>query len=156
MNKFVFLFIILLLSICLPFFIYTSKFMEGYTNYNLAGAQGEYPNAQTEVLVQNTYPAIGKNKISNNTAYDIWWHLPVFKLGSYDQITNNIRYPNNPDVGTCMPASMCGALYHEKFIKTNYVKPLPPLDPNKGTRVGYFDTDYNLLPFRNNMSNILY
>ena len=52
--------------------------------------------------------------MSNLTSADMWWHYPTFKLGSYDQITNNIRYPNNPDVGRCTPASVCGALYHEK------------------------------------------
>ena len=50
---------------------------------------GNFPSAQTEVLVQDTYPAIGKNQISDNMASDIWWHYPIFTLGSYKQITNN-------------------------------------------------------------------
>jgi len=99
---------------------------------------------------------IDKNQISDKTAYDMWWHYPVFKLGSYDQITNNIRYPPNPDEGTCLPASMCGALYHDKIIGSNYVKQLPPVNPDCGNRIGYFDTDINLQPFRTNVTNILY
>jgi hypothetical protein len=55
-----------------------------------------------------------------------------------------------------MPASMCGALYHDKKLKSNYIEPLPPLNPDCGTRVGYFDTNENLLPFRTDMQNILY
>jgi hypothetical protein len=55
-----------------------------------------------------------------------------------------------------MPDSMCGALYHERQLKSNYIKPLPPLNPNCGTRVGYFDTYINLLPFRTDTQNILY
>jgi hypothetical protein len=159
MKQVVLLFIILVLALGIPFFLKnfeTFKKFEGYTNYTLDQANGPYPSAQTEVLVQDTYPAIGKNEISNNNANDIWWHYPIFELGSYKQITNNIRYPNNPDEGTCMPASMCGALYHEKQLKSNYVEPLPPVNPDCGTRVGYFDTDVNLLPFRTNMQNILY
>jgi hypothetical protein len=159
MKQVVLLFIILVLALGIPFFLKnfeTFKKFEGYTNYTLDQANGTYPSAQTEVLLQDTYPAIGKNEISNNTANDIWWHYPIFELGSYKQITNNIRYPNNPDEGTCMPASMCGALYHEKQLKSNYVEPLPPVNPDCGTRVGYFDTDVNLLPFRTNMQNILY
>ena len=159
MKQVVLLFIILVLALGIPFFLKnfeTFKKFEGYTNYTLDQANGSYPSAQTEVLVQDTYPAIGKNEISNNTANDIWWHYPIFELGSYKQITNNIRYPNNPDEGTCMPASMCGALYHEKQLKSNYVEPLPPVNPECGTRIGYFDTDVNLLPFRTNMQNILY
>ena len=156
----IFLILILILAIGLPYFLKTSnslQMIENFSNYTLNNAMGKVPDSQTEVLVQDTYPAIGKNKLSNNGANDIWFHYPVFEVGSYDQITNNIRYPDNPDEGTCMPASMCGALYKEKHIGNNYVEPLPPLNPNcPGTRVGYFDTGVNLLPFRNDMSNILY
>ena len=156
MNQTVFLFLILVLAIGLPLFLKLNNSIEGYSNYSLAGAMGNFPNAQTEVLVQDTYPPIGKNEISNDTASDIWWHYPTFKVGSYDQITNNIRYPDNPDVGTCTPASMCGALYHDKKIGSNYIEQLPPVKPDTGTRIGYFTTDENLLPFRTDLPNILY
>ena len=156
MNQIVFLFLILVLAIGLPLFLKLNNSIEGYSNYSLAGAMGDFPNAQTEVLVQDTYPLIGKNVISNETASDMWWHYPTFKLGSYDQITNNIRYPNNPDVGRCTPASICGSLYHEKKTGSNYIEQLPPVDPKLGTRIGYFTTDENLLPFRTDTPNILY
>ena len=157
MNQILFLVLIIVLAIGLPLFFKFSSTFEGYSNYTLDQAFGYFPQAQSEVLVQNTYPAIGKNELSDNTASDIWWHYPIFKLGSYDQITNNIRYPHNPDQGTCMPASICGALYNDKFIKSNYVEPLPPVNPKcDGPRVGYFNTDVNLLPFRTDIANILY
>jgi len=159
MNQIIFLLLILVLAIGLPLFMKIPYTIEGYSNYSLAGAMGNFPDAQKEVLVQDTYPPIGKNQISDDTANDIWWHYPTFEVGSYDQITNNIRYPNNPDNGTCIPASMCGALYHEKKTGNNYITPLPPLNPDFGTRVGYFDTKLQLvdsLPYRTNMQNILY
>uniref|UniRef100_A0A6C0ESA7 Uncharacterized protein n=1 Tax=viral metagenome TaxID=1070528 RepID=A0A6C0ESA7_9ZZZZ len=159
MNEIIFLILILILAIGLPIFFKISKsmkLMEGYSNYTLAGAIGNLPNAESDVLVQDTFPITHINGISNDTSNKIWWHYPIFKVGSYSQITNNIRYPNNPDEGTCMPASMCGALYKEIHNKSNYVKPLPPIDPNSGTRVGYFSTLVNLLPFRTNIPNILY
>ena len=162
MNKILLLFIILLLSISIPLFCYGRNFksLEGYSNYNLENAMGDVPSSETQVLVQDAYPPIGKNQISNETSNDMWWHYPTFQLGSYDQVTNNIRYPNNPDVGRCMPGSMCGALYHEKKnMPSNYVTPLPPVNPDCGTRVGYFTTDEQLidsLPFRTNLQNILY
>ena len=168
MNNHIFLILILILSLGLPLFynmFKSIKMLENYQNYDLnssmniqslGGSEEKYPFPQTDILVEDIYPPIGKNGISNNSASNIWWHYPIFQLGSYDQITNNIRYSNNPDVGTCMPASMCGALYKEKQLKTNYVKPLPPINPNCGTRVGYFDTNINLLPFRTDMQNILY
>ena len=159
MNQIVFLFLILVLAIGLPLFFKIKesfKKREAYENYTLDGAMGGFPSAQTDLLVQDFYPRINRYGISNNNSSDIWWHFPTFKLGSYAQITNNIRYPNNPDEGTCMPASMCGALYHEKQLKTNYIKPLPPVNPNCGTRVGYFTTNKNLMPFRTDVPNILY
>jgi hypothetical protein len=86
----------------------------------------------------------------------MWWHYPIFEVGSYKQITNNLRYPNNPDTGRCMPAELCGTLYKEKQLKSNYIEPLPPVDPRSGTRVGYFTTNINMLPFRTDEPNILY
>ena len=162
MNKILILFIILFLSLAIPLFFNGINFksLEGYSNYNLENAMGDVPCAETQVLVQDAYPPIGKNQISNETSNDMWWHYPTFKLGSYAQVTNNIRYPNNPDIGRCMPGSMCGALYHEKpGMPSNYVNPLPPVNPEAGTRVGYFTTDEQLidsLPFRTNLQNILY
>jgi hypothetical protein len=159
MNKPVFLLILTILAIGLPIIFNFSNMLEGYSNYELNQSIGVFPNSQTEILVQDTYPVIGKNEISSNTSNDIWWHYPIFELGSYKQITNNIKYPNNPDEGTCMPASMCGALYHKKSLGTNKIEPLPPISPDCGTRVGYFTTDIQLvdsLPYMNNTSNILY
>lgn len=159
MKPQIFLILIIILALGLPLIFNFQNIYENFTNYSLDQAMGNFPDAQTRVLVQDTYPPIGKNKLSNETSSDMWWHYPIFTLGSYDQITNNIRYSNNPDIGRCTPGSMCGALYHEKKLESNYVKPLPPVNPNCGTRVGYFTTDEQLvdsLPFRTDIQNILY
>lgn len=159
MNQIVFLLLLIILAIVLPLVFNFSNIYEGFSNYSLDQATGKFPDAQTKVLVQDTYPPIGKNQISDDNASDIWWHYPIFKLGSYAQITNNIRYPDTPDEGTCMPASMCGALYYSKKTGDNYVKPLPPINPDCGTRVGYFTTNEQVitsLPYRTDMQNILY
>jgi len=140
MNQKVFLLLLIILAIGMPFIFNLSYFTEGFSNYSLDQASGNFPHAQTDVLVQDTYPSIGKNQISNDNANSIWQDYPTFQLGSYDQITNNIRYPKNPDVGRCTPASMCGALYHDKHIGENYITPLPPVS-GSGTRVGYFTTN---------------
>lgn len=158
MNQIIFLLMLIILALGLPLVFNFSSLVEGYSNYKTSQAMGMYPNAQTQVLVQDTYPPIGKNQISNNTSNDIWWEYPIFTLGSYKQITNNIRYPEDPDEGTCMPASMCGALYYKKNLGSNIVKPLPPAS-NSGTRVGYFTTNEQLvdsLPFSTDGPNILY
>ena len=159
MNKFIYLLLLIILALGLPLVFKFPNIYEPFSNYSLDQAMGKVPDSQTKVLVQDTYPPIGKNQISDNTAYDIWRDYPIFELGSYAQITNNIRYPDNPDEGTCTPASMCGALYHDKKLGSNYIEPLPPLNPDCGTRVGYFDTNVQLvdsLPYRTSMQNILY
>lgn len=142
MNKLIFLFIIIILALGIPIFFNVSNIFEGYSNYQLNQSIGLIPNSETEVLLQDTYPLIEQNKLSNNNSSDMWWHFPIFKLGSYKQITNNIKYPNNPDQGTCMPGSLCGALYHEEKKGNNIIYPLPPVDSYEGTtRIGYFTTN---------------
>lgn len=159
MKRYIFLLLLIIAIIGLPYVVNLSTIFEGYSNLSLDQSSGNFPDAQTEVLVQDIYPAIGKNQISNDDASDIWQHYPVFELGSYDQITNNIRYPDNPDTGKCTPASMCGAYYNSKKTGDNYVKPLPPVEPNSGTRVGYFTTGERIitsLPYETETQNILY
>ena len=158
MNDKILLILILILSVGLPLFFNIREYMktqEGYSNLTLESSIGKI-SLSGDVLVQDTYPITGRNGISNDGANDIWWHYPIFEVGSYKQITNNVRYPHNPDEGTCMPASMCGALYRNKKIGSNIVTPLPPVNPMCGTRVGYFSTNKNLLPFKSNFQNILY
>ena len=158
MNQIVFLLMLIILAVGLPLVFNYKTLMEGWSSYNTRQAMGGYPDAQTKILVQDTYPAIGKNQISDDTANDIWYYYPTFKLGSYAQVTNNIRYSKNPDIGRCTPASMCGALYHQKDLGSNTITPLPPVS-KPGTRVGYFTTDEQLidsLPFRSDGPNVLY
>jgi hypothetical protein len=143
MNETVFLFLILVLAIGLPLFFKINesfKYMsEGFTNYTLAGTTGNFPCAVTDVLLQDTYPITGTNGVSDKSSDEMWWRYPIFQLGSYTQMTNNIKYPNNPDDARCTPSNFCYALYKDKQIGTNIVNPLPPVD-STGTRVGYFST----------------
>lgn len=131
------------------------SFTEGFQPDVLAINQ-KYPQVQDDVLLEGDYPLTGRKGVSNNNAYNIWWHYPIFKVGSYAQITNNIKYPNNPDNGQCMPAEFCGALYKEKpNMPSNYIEPLGPVPDCPGARVNYYTTQPNLLPFKN-PGNILY
>jgi hypothetical protein len=115
------------------------KLFENFANYHLDEAIGGV-NASQEILLQDTYLPTGNKEISKNDAYDIWWHYPVFEVGSYAQITNNIKYPNNPDDGTCMPASMCETLYKNKQTLSNHVYALPPVQDNEhAVRVNYYN-----------------
>jgi len=139
--------LLILIIIALPLFLLQiQRFSnEGFSNYYLGSTDGIYPSSETDVLVQDTYPITGINSVSDNGSAQIWKKYPIFEVGSYEQITNNIRYPDNPDDGRCMPANFCGALYKDKHLNSE-----------SGTRIGYFTTDVNMLPFRNDESNILY
>lgn len=83
--------------------------------------------------------------MSTNNYQDIWWKYPVFRVGSYAQITNNLKYWENPDDGECIRADFCGALYENKKIRSNLSEPLPPVEfsPNE-VRVNYYNADKNL------------
>ena len=94
---------------------------------------------------------------SDNNYSDIWFHYPIFTLGSFKQITNNLRFNDNPDNGQCIRADFCGALYHDKKVPSNEVFPLPEAEEGDGARVGYFRSEPNKLFFSiPTNQNILY
>lgn len=100
-------------------------------------SHGLYPAADDHVIL-NDYPPIGKDHTSNRNYEENSKDYPIFAVGSYEQITNNLRYYANPDNGTCSRAEFCGAMYHDKSpTPSNIITPLPPV-AKEGTRVGYF------------------
>ena len=117
---------------------------------------GIYPKSDDKVILDD-YPQIGKNETSNNNYSDIWTEYPVLPLASFEQITNNLRYHENPDEGTCVRADFCGALYNNKRVPSNVINPLPPAEEGGGARVGYFRSEPNELYFSiPTNENILY
>lgn len=167
-NKFLLLIIILLLAIFLLLFFPISEIFpakkkfparknfptrENYINLGL----GRYPNTENEVLLQNSsYPITRKNGVSNKESSDIWWYDYVSPYnGSYEQITNNLRYRNNPDNGQCSRSEFCGTLYKDFQKESNISQILPPVKQTCGARINYYNTPENLLTFRN-ITSILY
>jgi hypothetical protein len=129
---------------------------ENFKSSSFEKTAGIYP-VSVDKAILNDYPLIGKNEPSNDSYNDIWKDYPVFSLGSYKQITNNLRYHKNPDNGTCIRADFCGALYRNKKTKSNVIKPLPLAEEGQGARVGYFRTEPNELYFSiPTNQNILY
>jgi len=153
MNTFLFLFVILALGL---FFAPMIK-IEGFsTNKQDLETPGVYPVAVDKPLL-DSFPLTGQTEVSDKNYSDIWKDYPEFSKSSYDQITNNLRYVNNPDEGTCIRADMCNALYKNKKNKSNIVKPLPPAQEGPGARVGYFRSEPNMLAFSiPTNENILY
>jgi len=144
-NKGITFLFTLLVVIIVFSFLFNKKMFEGYSN--LANP-GEYPSSVNKPLLSEEYPFTGRNEVSKNSYSNIWWHYPIFGVGSYAQITNNLRYRRNPDDGVCVRAEFCGALYKDNQLKSNLSKPLPPaptITPET-VRVGYYITNSNLLP----------
>ena len=166
MNKTIFILLILTLSLGFPIFFKIKHNLENYTNLGsspVPNFESKHLNttksfSSTDVLLQDSYPITGRNGVSNDQGSKIWWHYPIFEVGSYDQITNNIRFSNNPDTGRCMPADVCGTLYKEYQTQSNYIFPLPPVKPECGSssRINYYYTPTNMLPYKAATANILY
>jgi len=145
--------IIFFLSIIIVGFI-LSPMIKNLEGFSLM--PNNYPESETKVLL-NDYEQIGKNELSNDNASDIWWKYPTFSLPSFKQITNNLKYFKNPDIGTCVRSDFCDALYKDKKNKPNEIYPLPPVEEGPGARVGYFRAEPNELYFSiPTNENILY
>ena len=153
MNIYLFLFAILALGL---FFAPIFK-IEGFsTNKQDLETPGIFPVSVDKPLL-DSFPLIGKGEVSNKDYSEIWFNYPEFSKSSYEQITNNLRYVNNPDEGTCIRADMCNALYKKIKNKSNIIKPLPPAEEGPGARVGYYRSEPNLLAYSiPDNENILY
>ena len=132
------------------YFVNKDKKTEGYSNNMFLGSlnPGKYPKSEQDPLLKGIYPLTGSKTVSNKNYNDIWWEYPIFKEGSYKQITNNLRYYDNPDEGTCIRAEFCNAIYDNKKVKSDYVLPLPPVRASTNTtdsRVNYYWSHPNIL-----------
>jgi hypothetical protein len=159
LNSFIFLIIIIAAA------LYLGPLIEGFKieginieGINIEGinTEGKYPLSVDQAIL-NDYPLIKKNEVSNASASTMWWHYPIFLEPSFKQITNNLRYRNNPDDGTCSRPEFCGALYHSIKNKSNEINVLPLAEESPGARVGYFRTEPNQLYYSiPTNENILY
>jgi hypothetical protein len=147
--------IFLLIIIVLGLYLAPILKIEGFKSYDLT-TPGTYP-VSVDKPILNSFPLTGNKGVSNKNYQDIWRDYPEFSKSSFEQITNNLRYVDNPDEGTCIRADMCNALYKNRKHKSNKVCPLPPAEQGAGARVGYYRSDPNLLFFSiPTNENILY
>jgi len=154
-----FLFIILVISIVIPMLYSNISWIEPFTNledFNEYQNYGNYPDAENTVLLGDSFPITHKNGVSEFQEQKMWWHYPIFKVGSFAQHTNNLKYPNNPDNGTSTAAEFSGTLYKEYQAQTNVATVLPPVPITRAARVNYYNTSENLQNYRSKIANILY
>jgi hypothetical protein len=149
MNKIVFIIIVILVLIIL---LYSASNKESFDNLGV----GPYPVSVSSVLLEDVYPIKSKSGVSGNSNNNSWKNYPIYEVGSYEQITNNIKYPNNPDDGKCTPADLCGILYKDYQEQSNVSKVLPPSNNECGLRVNYYNTSQNMFAYKQDNTNILY
>lgn len=81
--------------------------------------------------------------VSEMSGGDIWYKYPQTKIASFAQITNNIKYPNNVENGTCQTAEFCDTLYRKrdppKFAAVHILEPVREVKNKK--RVNFFNTN---------------
>ena len=106
--------IFLLLIIVLGLYLAPILKVEGFsTNIQDLATPGTYPLSVDKPIL-DSFPLTGNKGTSNKNYSDIWKEYPEFSQSSFKQMTNNLRYVNNPDEGTCIGADFCGALYKDK------------------------------------------
>lgn len=142
-NVFIILIILLIVVILYYSLKNTNSKLELFNNYGMKNLQGNNSkNPKTKyLLLTDSFPTTSDpNKTTNNQYSNIWWRYPALKINSYKQITNNIRYSNNPDNGRIAPAEFAGGFYKDYQQQSNYSKLLPLAPINNRRRVNYYLT----------------
>ena len=136
----IFLLVIIVLGLSLAPFL-TENRMEGFETKTML--PGDYPIADDKPIL-DSFPLTGNSDILKGANSGNKW--TDNSVGSFKQITNNAKYPDSPDNGSCTPIGFCDVLYkgvnnNEKNIAT----PLNPAEEGEGARVNYYRTEPNLL-----------
>lgn len=165
MNPAMLLFIILLFATVSSFFAMSKSFqqerqmsgfgIEGFKSSIFPKTLGDYPSSEEAGILtgNDIYPPTGMKVIGDEQEQKMWQTYPIFEVGSYEQITNNIRYPDNPDDGRCTAAEFCNIFYKDApkgSQPSNVTTILPPVPSENGktdARVNYYWTPENLLQF---------
>jgi len=144
-NGIFFLFMLMVFMLAIPLIFDFKPLQEGF---DLAKKHGLSPDNFVNLgvpLLAGHYPLTGSRLLVSAKEYqDIWTQYPIFPVGSYEQITNNLKYWPNPDDGECRRAEMCDAIYMNKVAESNVFEALPPVPNTEGTRVNYYRTPENL------------
>ena len=108
-NKYSFL-ILALLFVLLSYPV-MKKTYEAFENLS----PGKYSVSVDKPILYTSYPLKKEPGLSTNTYSDNYEYYPIFG-NSYEQHTNNVRYWETPNNGTCSFADMCGGLYEDKKL----------------------------------------
>jgi hypothetical protein len=140
------LFAILIIFLIVYFWIKKRNNKENFYNYSSNQIGSLIHSNGNDLLLKNEFPTIKNPKISNKNYDDFWWRYPELKFSNYEQLTNNIKYVNNPDQATAIPAEFNFLFYKNIHNKSNKICVPSPVKTKKGqVRIGYFNTDVDIL-----------
>ena len=136
-NTILFVILVLLLLSYFGFIgvFYKESFIANINN-NRQLMPGEYPLTATQPLLYGDYKVKQNTNVTKNNDYNIWKEYPVYP-SSYKQETNNKRYWNTPDNGTCSPAEFCGTPYEKTEQKKDVITKPIPIEANV-TRINWW------------------
>ena len=103
-----------------------------------------YPSSLETPLLKNDFPLKNPPQFQVDNTYSMLWKEdPDAVLGSYAQVTNNVKYRLDPNNGSCVPAGMCNSFYNKKKPTQHNPPCSPPkLSEDKGVRVNYYNYFY--------------
>ena len=117
---------IVVLFITILFVLLSATKLEDINGYTLEPFTNNNTRVSSSILLGDSYP----EHITNSTV----GQNNITKMSSFAQITNNFRYPRNPDNGS----NDSGIVFYDSIKnKTNIVKQLPSVKKG-GKRIGFF------------------
>lgn len=98
------------------------------------------------LLLKDEYPLTGRKRLSAHNTSKYWWKYPELPL-KYSQVTNNLKYYKNPDIGTNSFPEFNGVFYGDKHAPKNTIDCIKTEVPDEEgkVRVGFFNTSLDLL-----------
>lgn len=109
---------------------YTESFVNRLSKSN-------FPESQDNTILVNDYPTKQPQELTKHTYEQNSKLAPVSPMSSYEQVTNNKKYWNTPNNGSCSPAEFCGSMYGSKKIS----HPSEPKPNDLSTRVNYYNIE---------------
>jgi hypothetical protein len=121
----------------------TGNLSEGYENlFTLTPGHAEGDN----YLLKGIFP-ISNNPVSTQQYSREWYLYPVFSIPSFKQMTNNLKYFNNPSIAHESPEDFLDTFYGSKSAKSNIVSygEINPILTYHEPRVGYWNTKVDVM-----------
>lgn len=108
----------------------------GYSeSFVTMGDYASFNDKSTELLLADTYEPVENPSFSGHGSKETSSYVPFVPMSSFTQASNNFKYWESPENGTCKFGEYCGNVYKPKTAVSKEV----PAPNNYETRVNYFN-----------------